>query len=64
MINRENILYKYTTSVQINNVGVAMHDDIEHTSLEHFDTIMNTNVRGPFYLTMLAVPNLIKTKGI
>ena len=41
-----------------------MQDDIEHTSLEHFDTIMNTNVRGPFFMTMLAVPHLIRSKGI
>ncbi len=41
-----------------------MQDDIEHTSLEHFDTIMNTNVRGPFFMTMLAVPHLIRSKGV
>ncbi len=48
---------------QINNAGVSMQDDIEHTSLEHFDTIMNTNVRGPFYMTMLATPHLVRTRG-
>ena len=40
-----------------------MKDDIEHTSLEHFDTIMNTNVRGPFFMTMLAAPHIIRTRG-
>ena len=40
-----------------------MTDDIEHTSLEHFDTIMNTNVRGPFYMTMLAAPHIIHSRG-
>ena len=40
-----------------------MKDDIEHTSLEHFDTIMNTNVRGPFFITMLATPHIIRARG-
>ena len=40
-----------------------MTDDIEHTSLEHFDTIMNTNVRGPFFMTMLAAPHIIRSRG-
>ena len=49
--------------LQLNNAGVCMTDDIEHTSLEHFDTIMNTNVRGPFFMTMLAAPHIIRTRG-
>ncbi|XP_075147397.1 2-(R)-hydroxypropyl-CoM dehydrogenase-like [Haematobia irritans] len=36
---------------------------IENTSLEQYDRVMNTNLRSIYHLTMLAVPELIKTKG-
>lgn len=36
---------------------------IEDTSLEQYDRVMNTNMRAVYQLTMLAVPELIKTKG-
>jgi len=32
-------------------------------TLEHFDTMMATNVRAVFQLTKLAVPHLIESKG-
>lgn len=49
--------------VLVNNAGVIGVGSIENTSLEQYDTIMNTNVRSVYHLTMLAVPHLIKTKG-
>lgn len=49
--------------VLINNAGVLGSGTIESTSLEQYDRVMNTNVRGPYHLTMLAIPHLIKTKG-
>ncbi|KAH8326692.1 hypothetical protein KR067_011962 [Drosophila pandora] len=49
--------------VLINNAGILETGSIENTSLEQFDRLMNTNVRSLYQLTMLATPELIKTKG-
>lgn len=49
--------------VLINNAGIIETGTIENTSLAQYDRLMNTNVRSIYYLTMLAVPHLIKTKG-
>ncbi|XP_055696789.1 3-oxoacyl-[acyl-carrier-protein] reductase FabG-like [Phlebotomus papatasi] len=49
--------------VLVNNAGILEGGSIENTSLEQYDSIMNTNVRSVYHLTMLAVPHLIKTKG-
>lgn len=37
--------------------------NIENTSLESFDRVMNVNLRAVFLSTQLAVPFLEKTKG-
>ncbi|XP_045765647.1 3-oxoacyl-[acyl-carrier-protein] reductase FabG-like [Maniola jurtina] len=49
--------------VLVNNAGILGTGTIETTSLQQFDTIMETNVRGPYYLTMLSAPYLIISKG-
>lgn len=49
--------------VVVNNAGILEPGTIETTSLDQYNRIMNTNVRGPYHLTMLAVPHLLKTKG-
>lgn len=49
--------------VLVNNAGIMESGTIETTNLASYDRIMTTNVRGPYYLTMLAVPHLLKTKG-
>lgn len=49
--------------VLVNNAGVLYAGTIETTTLDQFDKTMNTNLRAPYYLTMLAVPHLIATKG-
>lgn len=49
--------------VLVNNAGVLESGTIETTSLEQYDRVMNVNVRGPYYLTMLAVPHLLQSKG-
>ncbi|XP_045499452.1 3-oxoacyl-[acyl-carrier-protein] reductase FabG-like [Colias croceus] len=49
--------------VLINNAGIIETGTIENTSLAQYDRLMNTNVRSIYYLTMLAVPHLLKTKG-
>lgn len=49
--------------VLVNNAGIIETGTIETTTLAQYDRLMNTNVRSIYYLTMLAVPHLIKTKG-
>ncbi|XP_075975584.1 3-oxoacyl-[acyl-carrier-protein] reductase FabG-like [Anticarsia gemmatalis] len=49
--------------VLVNNAGIVETGTIETTSLAQFDRIFNTNVRSLYYLTMLTVPYLLKTKG-
>ncbi|XP_018797436.1 PREDICTED: uncharacterized protein LOC108974187 [Bactrocera latifrons] len=49
--------------VLVNNAGIIENGTIENTSLAQFDRMMDTNVRSVYQLTMLAVPELIKTKG-
>lgn len=49
--------------VLVNNAGILESGTIETTSLDQYDRVMNTNVRGPYHLTMLATPHLLKTKG-
>ena len=49
--------------ILVNNAGVLEMGTIESTSLEQYDRIMNVNVRAIYQLTMLATPELIKTKG-
>ncbi|KRT81625.1 dehydrogenase, partial [Oryctes borbonicus] len=49
--------------VLINNAGVIETGGIENTNLEQYDRVFNVNVRSVYYLTMLAVPHLEKTKG-
>ncbi|XP_037940873.1 3-oxoacyl-[acyl-carrier-protein] reductase FabG-like [Teleopsis dalmanni] len=49
--------------VLVNNAGIIETGTIENTSLEQYDRVMNTNLRAIYHLTMLAVPELIKTKG-
>ncbi|XP_073491130.1 3-oxoacyl-[acyl-carrier-protein] reductase FabG-like [Aquarana catesbeiana] len=49
--------------VLVNCGGITSFGSIENTTLEDYDRVMNTNVRSLFYLSQLAVPHLIKTKG-
>lgn len=49
--------------VLVNNAGIIELGSIENTSLAQYDRLMNTNVRSIYYLTMLAVPHLLKSKG-
>ncbi|XP_063373777.1 uncharacterized oxidoreductase TM_0325-like [Cydia amplana] len=48
----------------VNNAGACRTSSIlEEHVMEHFDFLMNTNLRSMVYLTHLAAPYLIKTKG-
>lgn len=49
--------------ILVNNAGILETGSIENTSLDQFDRVMNVNVRSIYYLTMLAAPYLIKSKG-
>ena len=49
--------------ILVNNAGVLEMGNIENTTLEQYDRVMNVNVRSIYQLTMLATPELIKTKG-
>ncbi|EDW59734.1 uncharacterized oxidoreductase TM_0325 [Drosophila virilis] len=49
--------------VLVNNAGIIETGSIENTSLEQYDRVMNTNLRALYHLTMLATPELVKTKG-
>ncbi|XP_023178849.2 uncharacterized protein LOC111604848 [Drosophila hydei] len=49
--------------VLINNAGILERGSIENTSLGQYDRVMNTNMRAVYQLTMLATPELVKTKG-
>ncbi|RVE54134.1 hypothetical protein evm_001257 [Chilo suppressalis] len=49
--------------ILVNNAGILESGSIETTSLAQYDRVMNTNVRGPYQLTMLAAPHLVKTRG-
>lgn len=58
------IVAKYQRlDVLVNNAGILEGGSIEETSLEQYDRIMNTNMRAVYQLTMLAVPELKRTKG-
>uniref|UniRef100_A0A2A4JIX4 Ketoreductase domain-containing protein n=1 Tax=Heliothis virescens TaxID=7102 RepID=A0A2A4JIX4_HELVI len=50
--------------VLVNNAGIGGSSSIKaDNAIETFDKVMNTNLRAPVYLTHLAVPHLVKTKG-
>ena len=49
--------------ILVNNAGVLEMGNIENTTLDQYDRVMNVNVRSIYQLTMLATPELIKTKG-
>ncbi|CAO1385988.1 unnamed protein product [Diamesa tonsa] len=60
----EETIKKYgQLDVLVNNAGIIETGTIESTSMEQYDRVMNTNIRSMYYLTMLAVPHLIKTQG-
>ncbi|XP_061711701.1 uncharacterized oxidoreductase TM_0325-like [Cydia pomonella] len=50
--------------VLVNNAGIVRYSTfLDENLMEHFDLHMNTNLRSMVYLTHLAAPYLIKTKG-
>ncbi|XP_013145893.1 PREDICTED: uncharacterized oxidoreductase YxbG-like [Papilio polytes] len=50
--------------ILVNNAGISEENDITGDDfMTSFDRIMNVNLRSVVYLTHLAIPHLIKTKG-
>jgi NAD(P)-dependent dehydrogenase (short-subunit alcohol dehydrogenase family) len=50
--------------VLVNNAGIARLGGILNGKImETYDTVMNTNLRAVVFITTLATPHLIKTKG-
>ncbi len=47
----------------VNNAGVADFGPIEETTFERWQTVMATNLNGPFLVTQAAIPALKETKG-
>ncbi|KAH9636021.1 hypothetical protein HF086_005873 [Spodoptera exigua] len=60
----DTIRYLGKIDILVNNAGIATPVSIlSDRALEVFDQVMSTNLRGPVYLTHLAAPHLVKTKG-
>lgn len=49
--------------ILINNAGFSIVATIENATMNDFDAIMGTNVRGAFEITKLAIPSLVESKG-
>ncbi|XP_071956633.1 3-oxoacyl-[acyl-carrier-protein] reductase FabG-like [Antedon mediterranea] len=49
--------------VLVNNAGVCVLKDFQNSTMDDYELVMNVNVRAVFYLSQLASPHLIKTKG-
>jgi NAD(P)-dependent dehydrogenase (short-subunit alcohol dehydrogenase family) len=47
----------------VNNVGIALGARLLETDSEQFNTMMNVNVRGQFWMMKYAVPEIIKAGG-
>lgn len=44
--------------ILVNNIGGGEHATIETETEQHYDWVMNNNVRGPFFLTQALLPLL------
>lgn len=49
--------------VLINNAGFGKQGGLDSASVEDFDAVMGTNVRGLMQISQLALPHLIASKG-
>ncbi|XP_022834408.1 uncharacterized protein LOC111362107 [Spodoptera litura] len=60
----DTLRYLGKIDILVNNAGIATPVSIlsEH-AIKIFDQVMSTNLHGPVYLTHLAAPHLVKTKG-
>jgi NAD(P)-dependent dehydrogenase (short-subunit alcohol dehydrogenase family) len=49
--------------VLVNSAGIIKNGNIEDTTLDDFDKMLNINLRSVFYITQKCVPHLQPTKG-
>jgi short-subunit dehydrogenase len=49
--------------VLINNAGITVFKDFLHTTVEQFDDIINTNLRGPILCTKSVLPDMVKRRS-
>ncbi len=49
--------------ILINNAGLAKFGNVDELSVEDWDTMVNTNLNGIFYLTRLVVPLMKENKS-
>ncbi len=51
-------------NILVNNAGLALgRDSFEQASIEDWETMIDTNVKGLLYASKAVLPNLIKEKG-
>lgn len=48
----------------INNAGVGIHAGFAETTPEQFDSLVNIHLKGPFFLTQMALPLIADGGGI
>jgi NAD(P)-dependent dehydrogenase (short-subunit alcohol dehydrogenase family) len=46
--------------VLVNNAGIGLFDRLEDVTVESFDALVNTNLRGTFFLMQALVPHLVE----
>jgi NADP-dependent 3-hydroxy acid dehydrogenase YdfG len=49
--------------ILLNNAGMGIYKNLVDTSIEDYDTMMNTNFRSGFLFTRYVVPEMIKQKS-
>ncbi|XP_078487558.1 putative oxidoreductase SSP0419 [Ciona intestinalis] len=49
--------------VLVNNAGIVSMTSVEDYTGESFDKILSVNLKAPIYLTKIAKPHLVLTKG-
>lgn len=60
----DNVINKFgKLDILVNNAGEAIQKPISQSTIEDFDQVFNTNVRGLFAQTQAAIPELKKTHG-
>tara|TARA_X000001036_G_C20578286_1_gene765620 strand:+ start:164 stop:928 length:765 start_codon:yes stop_codon:yes gene_type:complete len=58
----ENITNGETFDILVNSAGISKHSASKDTSLKDFDLVMNTNLRGAYFLTQSIARKLILEK--
>ena len=58
----ENITNAETFDILVNSAGISKHSASKDTSLKDFDLVMNTNLRGAYFLTQSIARKLILEK--